>query len=356
MNAIRNEFQALAEQTYLNTPASGLLSRSLAAWRQQHEAQFLSDGSNYAEAIKLLESVRNTLGRFFGTSSDTIALVPNFSLGFNVLLESLSKGQKILLLENDYPSVNWPVEHRDFDVCYAKVDTNLEKNIETAVAEHRPDLFVFSQVQWLNGLQISEKFLQQLKAYHPEMLLIADGTQYLGTEPFSFQKSAVDVMGCSAYKWLLSGYGNGFFMIKEEARSKIFPATIGFNSSEGFDSPPSATRFMKHWEPGHLDPLNFGSLGNSLTLMEQWNNAEMNIKAKKLAFQARAAFIEKGLLSEAYATRSQHAPFFNIEGDQKVFDKLKAEKIVVSQRGGGIRVGFHFYNTEEDLNRLLDVL
>ena len=188
------------------------------------------------------------------------------------------------------------------------------------------------------------------------MLLIADGTQYLGTATFSFQNSAVDVMGGSAYKWLLSGYGNGFFMIKEAAQKHIFPKTVGFNSSEGFGSPPGASRFMKHWEPGHLAPIPFGSMGQSLKLIEQWGKAELYSASKKLAHKAMLAFIEKGRLAEAFADRKQHAPFFNLKGDQALFNRLKSAGIVASQRGGGIRVGFHFYNTEDDLQQLLDFL
>ena len=59
----------------------------------------------------------------------------------NMILDGLPKGQKILLLKGDYPSVNWPTESRDFELCYAEIDENLEKNIEAAAEEHQPDIF-----------------------------------------------------------------------------------------------------------------------------------------------------------------------------------------------------------------------
>jgi selenocysteine lyase/cysteine desulfurase len=37
-------------------------------------------------------------------------------------------------------------------------------------------------------------------------------------------------------------------------------------------------------------------------------------------------------------------------------DKLRAEGIRASVRAGAVRIGFHVYNTDEDLERLLDVL
>jgi len=37
-------------------------------------------------------------------------------------------------------------------------------------------------------------------------------------------------------------------------------------------------------------------------------------------------------------------------------DKLRAASIRASVRAGAVRVGFHLYNTENDLDRLLDAL
>ena len=37
-------------------------------------------------------------------------------------------------------------------------------------------------------------------------------------------------------------------------------------------------------------------------------------------------------------------------------DKLRAAGIRASIRAGAVRVGFHLYNTEDDVDRLLDAL
>lgn len=39
-----------------------------------------------------------------------------------------------------------------------------------------------------------------------------------------------------------------------------------------------------------------------------------------------------------------------------MFEKLKANNIICSPRGGGIRVSFHYYNSIEDLERLMEVM
>ncbi len=357
MEDLKKEFPVLSQYTYLNTASCGLVSRSLIDWRHQYDIDLMNGGSVFRDQHRThLKSIRKTAGRFFSVQENEISLIPNFSFGYNTLLEGLPKKQKVLLLEKDYPSTNWPIEDRDFEVCFAKIDENLELNIEEAVVKNQPDVFVFSMVQYLNGIKIDLDFLKQLKAYHPNLLLIADGTQYLGTEQFNFSESPLDVLGASCYKWLLAGYGNGIFMVKESAQHKIFPSTIGFNSAEAIYSKRDDIGFMKHFEPGHQDTLNYGSLEQSLYFLEKIGIETISEKVSEISQKAKIKFSEMGLLENMVLNRNQHSAIFNIKGDPKLFQKLKENHIICSLRDKGIRVSFHFYNTEEDLQRLISFL
>src|SRR5690554_1285157 len=247
MEDLNTYFPALSQYTYLDTAANGLIPKPVMDWRRQHDSDFMLNASGFRQDAKEhLDAVKTTIARFFDASIDEIGLVPNFSLGLNMILEGLPQGQKILLLKDDYPSVSWPIETRDFNVCYAEINENLENNIEAAIEKHKPNVFVFSIVQWLSGTKINLEFVKKLKQLNPNLLLIADGTQYLGTESFNFNESEIDVVVTSGYKWLTSGFGNGFIMVKEEAQKHIFPRAIGFNSAENFSSLATDTHFMKH--------------------------------------------------------------------------------------------------------------
>src|SRR5690606_34964378 len=116
-----------------------------------------------------------------------------------------------LLLKEDYPSLNWPFETRGFPREYVEIDENLEEKIRDRVKGGKIDVLALSLVQWVNGVMIDLEFLRQLKEEFPQLLILADGTQYLGMEEFDFGASGIDILGASAYKWLLAGYGNGFF-------------------------------------------------------------------------------------------------------------------------------------------------
>ena len=357
MQEFASQFPVLSNYTYLNTASCGLLSKSLVAWRREEDNNLKQGGSIYRDTHKPhIESIRKTVASFFKAGEHEVALIPNFSFGLNTLLEGIPKGQKVLLLERDYPSINWSVERRDFDLCYATIDAKLEQNIERAVAEHRPDIFAFSIVQYLSGIKIDFDFLRKLKAYNPNLLLIADGTQYFGTEPFSFAESPIDVVGCSTYKWLLAGYGNGFLMVKEAAQSRISPKTIGFNSADATFGKKEIIPFMRYFEPGHQDTLTYGSLEQSIQYLNSLNFEVVSEKTRILSSLAKDKFAEKGLLDTSTLNREAHSNIFNLLAGEKTFQKLKENNIICSRRGHGIRVGFHFYNSEEDLSELLSFL
>jgi selenocysteine lyase/cysteine desulfurase len=357
MEDFRKEFPVTKDYTYLNTASCGLLSRSLVQWRHEHDVKLMEGGSIFRDTHKQhIIEIRAGLAGFFSTSEDTVALVPNFSFGMNTILEGLPKGNKVLLLQGDYPSINWPVEFRDFEVCYAAIDKNLEANIEQAIAEHRPDIFAFSYVQYISGIMMDPAFLSRLKAYHPELLLIADATQFLGTTNFNFTESPIDVIGASAYKWLLAGYGNGLFMIKPEARERIHLSTIGFNSADATFGNRDEISFVGRMEPGHLDTINFGSLGVSIAFLSKVGMDPIEAHLNALIQKAKNEFSKRDLLDESVVHRGRHSTIFNLKGNKDLFERLKANNIICSLRGKGIRVSFHFYNSMNDLNKLLSVI
>ena len=357
MQDLKKLYPAAASMTYLNTASCGLLSKPLVEWRKAHDQKLLQDGSLYRDLHKAhIKEIRESVARFFTARTDEVALVPNFSFGINVILDAMSKGKKVLLLNSDYPSVNWPFEHRDFDVSYAEIDENLEDNILEAISKYQPDVLALSLVQYISGLKIDLSFVKRLKQQQPSLFIIADGTQFLGTERFSFLDSGIDVLGASCYKWMLSGYGNALFMVRKEAQKLLHSSTIGFNSADAQFSKRDALEFVGHMEPGHQDTLNYGSLGESILFFESLGVSAIENHLADLCGKAFQAFKKRGLLLAMVANRPNHSTIFNLKGDMSLFQKLQENGIVCSLRGKGIRVSFHIYNSEEDLIQLLKIL
>ncbi|MDT0689195.1 aminotransferase class V-fold PLP-dependent enzyme [Salegentibacter sp. F188] len=356
MDKLRKGFPVLKNYTYLNTAASGLLPEKVFEFRQDHDLDFLVSASVLKEKQgEVLTEVRETVGKFFNCAPERVALVPNFSYGFNTLLEGLEKPKKALLIKNDYPSINWPVESRNFKCFYAEIDAHLEDNIRVALRKHQPDFFAFSIVQYINGVKLSIEFLKEIKKEFPETIFIADGTQFLGTEIFEFDSTGLDVVISSSYKWLNGGYGNGFILFNENVTGKIQPKHLGFGSLQGKYKAHEGN-FIGKFEPGHQDTLNYGSLSVALKLLQTTGMDKIEAQVQKLKDFSKEKFSELGLLEDFVVERKEHSSIFNIKGDDKLFKFLRSENIIASQRGAGIRVSMHYFNTVEEVEKLLQVL
>ncbi|MGN7515130.1 MAG: aminotransferase class V-fold PLP-dependent enzyme [Allomuricauda sp.] len=357
MQNLRKKFPVLNQCIYANTASAGLLSEDLMEWRQGHDLDYLIGGSEMKnKGFAHMPEIKKTVGKFFNCKPENVALVPNFSLGFNLLLEGLPKDKKVLLVNKDYPSVNWPFETRGFERDYVDADEHMEENIHAKVKSGAVDILALSLVQWVNGVRIDFDFLKKLKKDFPNLMIMADGTQYCGTEPFDFEDSGIDILGTSAYKWLLAGYGNGFYLVKDGVMDQFELKGIGNGSVDNDASKRNSITFCKFLEPGHLDSLNFGSLEFALNFLDEIGLENVEAQLQRLSKRAMSAFSELDLLEPAVVKRKQHSTIFNIKGDEKLFTKLTEENVVASPRGGGIRLSFHFYNTEEEIDVVATLL
>ena len=329
----------------------------LLQWRQDQDLDLLLQASAmWPSKISILKDTRSAIKQFFNAQAADVALVPNFSIGLNLLLENQDTSQKVLLLENDYPSVNWPFEIRGFPISYVKPDEQMEERIAGEINSNDISILALSLVQWLNGVKIDLNFLKELKREHPDLLIIADGTQHCGAFKLDMENSGIDVLGASGYKWLLGGYGNGFILVRDQAGHRFQNRSIGFNSAEGILGNRDEVSFCKRLEPGHLDSLSFGSLCRSIELLDQIGIEKIDARNRHLASYTLSAFGKLGMLDEEILQRSEHGCIFRLVADRSLFEHLLAQNVRCSWRSGAIRMSFHFYNTEKEIDRIVEII
>ncbi|GAA4803347.1 aminotransferase class V-fold PLP-dependent enzyme [Olivibacter ginsenosidimutans] len=352
---IQDQFPALKNSTYLNTATSCLLAKDILHWRRQHDEAFLQQGYAFRGHFEeFLVDVKRTVANFFHADAQNTFLLPNFSFGFNTFLQGLASAERILLLQEDYPSVNYPIERLAFPYAYVSVSASMEDDILRKIETFKPTVFAFSLVQYISGIKIDFKFLKHLKEKYPDMLLLADGTQYCGTEVFDFKASGLDLLASSGYKWMMAGYGSGFLLLQEQAKARLHHVHSTNTPSASFlrEKDP----FSLYFEPGHQDTLVFGTLKQAILLLQKTGIQTITDINHRLSIAAKIAFTERGLLTEAVVKRKQHATIFNLDLSETCYQQLQEQQIICVRRGSGVRVGFHFFNTEADLATLLQVI
>src|SRR5690606_25661481 len=131
-----------------------------------------------SEQAALLNGVRATVSRFFHSEERNTFLVPNFSYGFNSLLPLLGPGHRFLLLKGDYPSLVNPFGTAGLQAGELEVGSHFESGLYEAIRKYEPTVFAFSVVQYISGFKLGMELIRALKNDFPDLLLLADGTQY----------------------------------------------------------------------------------------------------------------------------------------------------------------------------------
>ena len=336
------EFPLLENTTYLNTAYVGLMSKSLIDHRRKSDEEYLFIGDHYkSKQEECLEECHLTITNFLGALPRHAFFINNFSSGIRLILNCIPKDFRFLVLEEDYPSLTIAVEERGFQITSIPITSKVEEVIEKAMAIHQIDVLALSVVQYVSGLLIDFEALKRLKVKYPKLIIIGDGSQFIGGMPFHFESSPFDVIVSSGYKWLLAGFGCGLIAV-----SKYFLERTNTSNKILYDKIFA----------GHFNFLGATSLNFAIERLNDWDFSKLLKKKQDLSNKLRRELDRLELLDTTIEGRPKHSSIFNIPGDKKRYSSLIENEIRCKQRGNGIRISLHFYNTEQDIEHLVNCI
>lgn len=347
--------------TYLNTAATGLVD---AAVRQAGVAlyeAFEQNASTRAEKWRFEEesAIRETIAAFVGADAKNIAMLPNFSWGMNGIVQSL-KGQvkRVLLYRGDYPSLLEPFKLNGFDITWidaADGFTMPVDEIKRLIAASSIDIVAISHVQWTSGYRLDLNEIGALCKAHG-VVFIVDATQSLGAMPINVPETRADVFIASNYKWMNAGFGTGIMYVTDDFLATYPPVVGGNNSYAMVDGKWQYAPSARSYEPGH--PNMFG-LNILKAAIEHKNRIGMpQIRAHNMRLTQLLLEELKHLpvtLIGGYDMDNRTSIVF-VKDENGLGEWLKQHNIVVTHRDGNLRISMHFYNTEKDIEVLVDCL
>lgn len=359
MKKLRENYPALKNCTYLNSCSSGLMSQLLLDFRRQMDEEFQQQGSNFRAGVyDKIRAVKGVVADHFGAQQEYTALIPSCSHGINMVLDALASGQNVLHLPGDYPSIVWPFESRNFSCVTLDVGTDSPYTLEAlsqSIATQQIDILAVSAVQYSNGEIISPTTFRALKVQFPDLLIIVDATQFWGVAPFNFQESGVDLFAASAFKWLCAGYGNGALLISESLAQILDSKIRGYNTYKNPRREGTPT-VGEYFEPGHQDLLAFKSLAFQIEQHAAIGFTNIQTQIRKVKTYARERIAAETPFSIITSENPQmESGILSVAAPRDLVKYLNAQQIVCSYNRG-LRLGIHFYNQEEDIDRLVGAM
>ncbi|MBC7129916.1 aminotransferase class V-fold PLP-dependent enzyme [Candidatus Bathyarchaeota archaeon] len=320
-------------------------------------------------SIKWNDGGKPLFARLIGAKPEEIALVENTSMGLNIVANMLDypPNAKIVTTDLEYPSVVYPWLRRKLGVKLEYV-RNVKgrlrlEDFEKAV-DDRTVAVVVSHVEYVNGFRNDLKALSQIAHEHGAYLVV-DAIQSAGAIQIDVKRDGVDFLSTACYKWLLAPSGAGYLYVKEEHIQEFEPPLVGWASvkREVFETldfwdiwnlrlSKTASRF----EVGSPSTLSFLGASEAMKMLLNFGIEKIEERVLRLTSRLMDAVHALGLPLQTPEEPKHRSGIvnFKVKEPLETVKRLRGKGIIVSARAHGVRVSPHFYNTEEEIDLLME--
>ena len=351
---------------YLNPASTGPMS--LRVKESINELLYLkSEGKidDYKELLRRADESKQLLGKLLNTSADRIAFTSNTSSGLNILAQGIrwEKGDRILLGDVEFPANVYPfmnLKDMGVEIDFVKSENGIvtAEDLISAITP-KTKLISVSYVQFLSGYRIE---LEKLGSTCKEkgIILSIDATQGLGALTLDVQKCNVYFISCGTQKWMLGLQGMAFIYISEELQGKLKTASVGWLSVENawdlIDYDFTLKKTANRYQPGTLNTFGIYAINASLKMFDEFgfNNIEEQVlsNSKYLIEQLTDTGFTP-LLKNFSKNNLAGIISFKREDAEDIFNYLQTKNIVIAVREGIVRLSPHFYNTKDEIDKVV---
>ncbi len=368
---IREDSPTLNQSIYLNHASTGPLhGRTAEALRKYTE---FWEKSDFEEPSIVRENIREQFAQLINGSKEEITFTPDVTHGTKIAVNLMNydKDSNIVCYWNDYPG-------QVYQALYLNKTKNIEyrpvpdqKNViqpEDFAEKIDKDtkIVLLSHVQWLSGFKANMEEICKI-AHENEAYVLVDTIQSTGANVNDVRKWDVDFLTCGTAKWLLGPDQKGLFYMKKKLIEEFYPPFAGYHGTD------QGSIFEPYWNVNKLEYLptidkfkdtNPGSFlyyiaskGMDIILDYSIQKAEKRIKhlTNYLIEELQKINLKEFItpLGEEYRSGIVNV---RVKDNIEIVKKLKTKRIITSSRFGGIRISPHFYNTSEDIDKLVTEL
>ncbi len=358
---IRNNYPLITKYTYLDNARTGAISTGTADALKSHIDDFLIDGALHREQwIEVRETTRKKVAMVLDVEDSEIGFLTDVSTGMSLIAAAMKKYQKVLLVEDDFPSVGIPWIRSGFDITWVKKENDrtidLHK-IEEALKKGI-DVLSISWVQYNSGFRINLGLLGELCSKYTTRLIV-DGTQGFCALPVAPAKPKVHVFVSSAFKWMTSGYGIAVIYIDPELQKELEFQAGGWNNLVDFfgswEKAENYKNTAEFIELAHPKYANLITLNHALGRLQEIGLSEIQKRTMHLSKYLQSSLETAGIETLSNFSASESSSIRLMRGNLELFKKLESENIKVTFREDYFRVAPHFYNDEADIDKLIQI-
>jgi len=323
---------------------------------------------NYTKLLSVIKETKEDIAFMINAKSDRIAFLDNTSNGINILAQGIpwKKGDRILLNDLEFPANVYPflnLQRNGVIVDFVKSHDGIV-SADDVIKNIKPGtrLVSISQVQFLTGYRVDLEKIGNV-CRDKGIIFSVDAIQGLGAVRLDVVKDKIDFLSSGSQKWLLGLQGMAFIYVSENLQENMIPGNVGWLSVEDawnllhYDLTLKKTADC--FQGGTLNTIGIYALNASLKMFKEFgfDNIEQKVIKNSLHLIKKLEEINiHPVLSGCDDRNIAGIVSFKQNESKKTFEELVKNEIQCAVREGMIRLSPHFYNIDEESDRIVDEL
>lgn len=384
MAEVRALFPGASRQIYLDIGVRGLLATPVREAIERHlddQAQGVAEKDALHEMV---EDARVRFARLIHAHPDEIAITKNVSEGLNLFAASLpwQRRDNVVVcpgLEHPNNVYLW-YNLRDLRGIEVRevppVGGHIPVEAMVAAMDERTRVVTAPHVSFSPGF-ITDLTALSAGARRHGALLLVDAAQSIGAVPTDVGRLGIDALVVATQKCLMSVYGTGFLYVRRAVANAMVPGhlarygvDLGRRAHETALGSSTLTfqRGARRFDLGNYNYVGAAAAGASLRLIESIGIEHISAHVRGLAARLANGLIELGLpvvggrpgphLAHLVAVGESGGGSHDTADDpatNALYEHLTAHAVRLSIRRGVLRFGVGMYNTEADVDRVIEL-
>lgn len=362
---MRDRFPTLAGATYLVSHSMGAPPLASRESLERYWNAWATDGPEAWEAwLPELGEIAGGIAALLGAAPNTVSLVPNVSLGQAAIASALTFGPDrdgVVMEALQFPTVTyvWSAWQK-YGARIVTVPSDDGRTMSTdricSAIDERTAVVALSHAAYVSG-SILEIDAIQARCHEVGAIFVLDTYQTTGIVPLDVSAQGIDVVVGGSHKWLCGGPGCGFLYVRPGLRDRLAPALTGWMAhAEPFafaPAPITLARDTHRYNTGTPTMLGYLVARAGHDAIAEIGVPAIRAHNARLTTRIIEAALARGFTIPTPLEAERRTGWIGIDfpGADRATQALIDRRIFIDYRPGcGMRVGPHFYSTDEDID------
>jgi selenocysteine lyase/cysteine desulfurase len=317
------------------------------------------------------DRVRAMVARLINVSADSIALTRSTAHGMSLLAQGMDwkDGDNVVGAIGEYPANVYPwmsLAGRGVAFRQARpIEGRITAEAVFALVDGRTRVVALSHVAFWNGFRLDLQAIGD-ECRRRGIVFAVDVMQSAGALMVDLGRLPVDFCAAGAGKWLMGPPGIGFCFCAPALLERVRPVIVGSGSVTApdryfdYDLTPAPT--ARRFEESVVSLLDTAALGAALDLLLEVGTDVIEKRVLDLSARLAEGLADAGceLVEPCPRSRAESSGIVSFRkpgaSAATVLRDLSAAGVIARTHRDFVRLSPHFYNTAEEVDRVLDVL